>query len=196
MPAPSRRERNKARNRQRLYTSALTLFASQGYDGTTIQAIADHADVGKSTFFNYFASKEAVLATYYREITEDILAHVRASSYASVHATVSALLQRAAFLAAQNRPLFAQIARLTRDPGLLAAEDQALDQELFAFFEDLVQHGQTTGELRNDLPASAFASLILGMMTATAHEWLNQEFDFEEALLHKLQWLFEGFMPR
>lgn len=196
MPTLSRRERNKARNRQQIYSSALTLFAEQGYAATTIQSITDHADVGKSTFFNYFASKEAILATYYREVTEDMLTHVRAQPFVNVKTSVTLLLRRAAFHATHNKPLFVQIARLSRDPGVLASEDQALDEELLAFFQDLVAQGQSSGEVRDDLAAPMFGSLILGMMTTTAHEWILGNFDFEQVLLDKLAWLFAGFTPR
>ncbi|MFB7597051.1 TetR/AcrR family transcriptional regulator [Streptomyces sp. NPDC056160] len=61
---PGRRERSKQRIRERIYTSALTLFAEQGYDGTTIDQIAEHADVARGTFFNYFQRKEDLVTAW------------------------------------------------------------------------------------------------------------------------------------
>lgn len=61
---PSRRERNKQRTRERLYGSALTLFALQGYDNTSIDEIAEHADVARGTFFNYFQHKEDLISAW------------------------------------------------------------------------------------------------------------------------------------
>jgi AcrR family transcriptional regulator len=57
----SRRERKKLATRHRLVQSGLDLFLSQGYDETTVEQIADAADVAKGTFFNYFETKEAIL---------------------------------------------------------------------------------------------------------------------------------------
>ncbi|WP_018544632.1 TetR/AcrR family transcriptional regulator [Streptomyces sp. LaPpAH-108] len=60
----SRRERNKRRIEERLYSSALALFAKQGYDKTTIDEIAEHADVARGTFFNYFQRKEDLISAW------------------------------------------------------------------------------------------------------------------------------------
>ena len=57
----SRRERKKMKTRQRLMEVALHLFREQGYDATTVEQIADEADVAKGTFFNYFETKEVIL---------------------------------------------------------------------------------------------------------------------------------------
>src|SRR5262252_2497906 len=62
--ASSRRERRSAELRERLFRSALALFASKGYAETTVEDITEAADVGKGTFFNYFPSKEHILMAF------------------------------------------------------------------------------------------------------------------------------------
>lgn len=56
----SRRERKKQETRHRLLEVAWQLFQERGYDQTAVSDITDAADVAKGTFFNYFASKEAI----------------------------------------------------------------------------------------------------------------------------------------
>lgn len=52
------RETKKARTRASIARAALHLAATEGVQATTIEAIADHADVSPRTFFNYFESKD------------------------------------------------------------------------------------------------------------------------------------------
>ncbi len=58
---PSRRERKAASTRRAIVRSARELFEQHGYAETTVDQIADHADVAPRTFFRYFATKEALL---------------------------------------------------------------------------------------------------------------------------------------
>lgn len=60
-PKQSLRERKKRQVEHKITHSALQLFEKSGYDAVSIDDIAEAAEVSKSTFYNYFATKEAVL---------------------------------------------------------------------------------------------------------------------------------------
>jgi len=55
---PDRRVR---RTRTALREALLDLMAEHGYDAVTVQDIIDRADVGRSTFYNHYADKDALL---------------------------------------------------------------------------------------------------------------------------------------
>jgi AcrR family transcriptional regulator len=69
-PAPSAdppraglRERKKSRTRFAIQQEALKLFREQGYSSTTVEQIAEAAEVSPSTFFRYFATKDSLVLT-------------------------------------------------------------------------------------------------------------------------------------
>jgi AcrR family transcriptional regulator len=55
------RDRKKIKTRDAIRRAALRLFQANGYGNTTIEQIAEAADIAPSTFFRYFATKESVL---------------------------------------------------------------------------------------------------------------------------------------
>lgn len=55
------REKKKRQVEHKITHSALQLFEKNGYDAVSIDDIVEIAEVSKSTFYNYFATKEAVL---------------------------------------------------------------------------------------------------------------------------------------
>ena len=52
------RERNATRTREHIVAAAIALFVEQGYDATTMEQIAARAEVGTSTLYRYFPTKE------------------------------------------------------------------------------------------------------------------------------------------
>jgi len=62
MKGMGRRERKAAQTRLKLFRCALELFSDRGFPNVTVEDITEAADVGKGTFFNYFASKDHVLS--------------------------------------------------------------------------------------------------------------------------------------
>jgi AcrR family transcriptional regulator len=55
------RERKRRETSARIIEKGLKLFVKNGYEGTTLDAIAEAAGISRRTFFYYFKSKEDVL---------------------------------------------------------------------------------------------------------------------------------------
>jgi AcrR family transcriptional regulator len=75
-----RREQGQA-TRDRLVTAASRLFAAQGYDGTSIEAILEEAHVSRGSLYHHFSTKqalfEAVLDSVETRVTHEMMGAVR-----------------------------------------------------------------------------------------------------------------------
>lgn len=69
-PTSERRARKAAILRRRLIDCALDQFERHGFTRTSIDSITEAADVGKGTFYNYFDSKESLLAAWGSELLQ------------------------------------------------------------------------------------------------------------------------------
>jgi AcrR family transcriptional regulator len=58
---PGLRERKKRATRAAIHDAGMRLFAQQGFTATTIDAIADAADVSRATVFSYYPTKEDIV---------------------------------------------------------------------------------------------------------------------------------------
>ncbi|WP_106435891.1 TetR/AcrR family transcriptional regulator [Streptomyces davaonensis] len=57
------RERKKIRTRTAIRSATYALIREQGYDATTVEQIAERAEVSPSTVFRYFPTKEDIVLT-------------------------------------------------------------------------------------------------------------------------------------
>jgi AcrR family transcriptional regulator len=60
-PNEGLRERKRRETAQRITEAAVRLFIENGYEATTLDAIAAAADISRRTFFHYFKSKDDIL---------------------------------------------------------------------------------------------------------------------------------------
>jgi AcrR family transcriptional regulator len=64
------REMKAARTRRQIADVAVTAFIEQGYDETTMEQIAELAEIGTSTLYRYFPSKELLLLEPIAEVLD------------------------------------------------------------------------------------------------------------------------------
>lgn len=79
-----RRERKRQETRSALLDSALALVKQRGIYGTRVEDITERADVGKGVFYNYFDSKDAIVAALLADGVE-LLAREYLAPTASEH---------------------------------------------------------------------------------------------------------------
>lgn len=60
----NRRERKKEETRLNIIDCSIELFRAKGFHETSMEEIAEKADVSKGTLYNYFENKESILIAY------------------------------------------------------------------------------------------------------------------------------------
>jgi AcrR family transcriptional regulator len=91
--------------RRRIYDAALDLFREKGFEPTTMRDIAEKAEVALGGAYYYFASKEAIVLEFYREMQEasqeDILETMRGER--KLKDRIRCILEKRMELLAPNR---------------------------------------------------------------------------------------------
>jgi AcrR family transcriptional regulator len=99
----NRRERRKERTRQGLLDVAVELIGERGIYGTRVEDITERSDLGKGAFYNYFASKDALIAALVAQGVE--LLHRRYHAEPSAGASPA---ERIAAVVAAHEAFFAE----------------------------------------------------------------------------------------
>ncbi|OJX65641.1 MAG: hypothetical protein BGO95_01960 [Micrococcales bacterium 73-13] len=71
-PRPGLRERKAEATRRRLLQAARALMAEGGPESLTIAGLAERAEIGLGTFYNYFESREAIIDAVIYDIVETL----------------------------------------------------------------------------------------------------------------------------
>ncbi len=72
----SRKQVDRPDTRSELVEAAWELFAHNGYEGTTVNAIIEKVGLSKGAFYHYFESKEDVLDAVVEHVTEHVIEDV------------------------------------------------------------------------------------------------------------------------
>lgn len=167
-----RRERKRREVRDRLYRAAVSLFTEQGFEATTMDAIAERADVARATVFNYFAQKIAFLEEWGAR-RRAYIARAMAADDLGERSVTEQARQYFDELAALNLASRAQtvvlmdaswrFGGLLRDPG----PGQLLAQ--------IVEAGVRRGEVRSDVDPALAGQILSTAYFSTVLRWIDAE---------------------
>ncbi|MGB0101323.1 MAG: TetR family transcriptional regulator [Nocardioides sp.] len=166
MAETGRRERHKQDTRRALEEAALRRFAEQGYDETSVEAVAADAGVSTRTFFRYFSTKDEVLEMGRGERQAELRAALRELTTSDLTdlAVVEAAMSRLAegFTADRERVVLRQRAAET-SPVL---RGRLFDT--FASWERVVAH-----ELGDDARGRTLAAVGFAVFRAATVTWVE-----------------------
>jgi AcrR family transcriptional regulator len=163
-PTVGLRERKKAKTKAAIQQHALRLFAEQGYHATTVEQIAEAAEVSPSTFFRYFPTKEDVVL--YDVLDPPALAAFRAqpAELSPIQALRGAMRQVFADLPAEEVEAQRQRDRLIRSvPELRAAMMDEFARNLDMLAELVAER---VGRRADELAVRTLAGAVIGVAIA------------------------------
>lgn len=100
------------RNREALIAAAIDLFATNGYEQTTVDQIAEAAGVSPRTFFHHFTAKEDILFDGYADRLAEATGRFRALRDTSLWAALAESSEAVAVAISQSPDIFLLRARL------------------------------------------------------------------------------------
>lgn len=174
MDAPlSRREQKKAEVREALVQSADTLFSEQGFEGTTVDQIAEKAGVSRRTFFRYFPSKEAIAFPRSEQRLEAFrsLLQERCEEEGALPAVRSAVVAVGNVLIANAAEELARQKVIDASPTLLAAE-----LEVYRAWESAIADAVIQADADEDRKriGKLFAAATIGALRSVVRVWLDK----------------------
>jgi AcrR family transcriptional regulator len=190
-------EKDLNRRRHEIWEASVTLFLEKGFQETTMQEIAETARMGKSTLYDYFATKDEILISYVEDAIFDLaeqagqIASQDIPSYEKLHQVMHLHLE---YLMA-NKDFYT---KLTFEVQRLGLESQRRIQARRHSYQDLlcrlIEEGVREGAFR---PVSSLlaARTILALLTPVAYT--SRPTGTPEQMLHEaLDIFYHGVMKQ
>ena len=163
------RERKKARTRAAIREHALRLFREQGYNATTVEQIAEAAEVSPSTFFRYFPTKEDVVLQDDFDLLGMEAFEAQPAELSPVAALRAATAKIVATLTPEELAQFRETTRLTLTVPEVRA--RALDEFARTIDEIAAAIAKRTGRAPDDFAVRNVAGALIGVIMAATMPW-------------------------
>lgn len=174
VPESSLRARKKRRTRDRIYDAALDLFATRPYGEVTVEAICEHAEVGRATFFRFFGSKAGLLGEFGRRMSEQIVQRLdEAPDNATATEQLWLVQDEIATVWGLSAASTREMAREWIRNATAADLHEAAPVDLLALVADIVRDGQASGEFTTDYEPDFVAWIILTALSSITAGWLG-----------------------
>ncbi|MFB9947273.1 TetR/AcrR family transcriptional regulator [Rhizobium puerariae] len=167
-----RRERKRRQTREKIEEAAIGLFLEKGFEATTIEDIAERADISKRSFFDYFPTKEEVVFAWQDGFAGHLMAAIasRPIDEPAVK-TVQYGLVSAVVLAADERAL--RLGELIRRTPVLSARDQFKYAKLEAKLTEALSARCGNDKQSRDR-MRLLAAVVVGALRVGGERWAEQ----------------------
>lgn len=200
----SRTERKKEETRKKIIAVAMDLFNRQGFEQTTVEQIADEADVNKGTIYNHFPAKEAIISAYVQRIIKEQgpEALSQALQLPDTRSRLVSVLYKAVdwFHVKSNRDIFEKYYTFRAQKVFQVFRDGDLSESsgFRDVLEPIIKIGMEAGEIRRDINSMILAAHLETMYSNWSVLWAaNPElFAIEEGVNMIMDFFLNGVKNR
>ncbi len=172
----NRTERKKEQTRQRIVSVAIDLYNRQGFDFTTVEQIAEVADVAKGTIFNHFPAKEAIVHEYVqmsaRETGTEVVSLLERLPGIRSRLVVLFREMMQWFERNLNEDVLKKYMVYLMQRSLEALRDENLRSGFNNILTPVIRMGQEDGEIRRDIPAEELSNHLEWLSASIMIVWL------------------------
>jgi AcrR family transcriptional regulator len=194
-PPSDRRARQRERRRAELYDVAIGLFVEKTYEGTTMEDIADRADVARATVFNHFPRKTAFLREWATRRRETALKAAYADGpESSAREILVRYFTELGALSDASRP--ESVAVII---GSVSVADTWQRSPLAVEFAGIIARAQRRGEIDPAVNADRVGLILSSSYYVTLTAWASEEpapFDLTEEMVGTVDLILNGVLPR
>lgn len=198
MPELSRREQNKVDTRTRIIAAAAEKFLTQGVDQSTVSEVARLAGVSRGTFFNYFPTKDSVLAAMWEDMA-DLFAQVTSREMAEDATTRQRVLNvfHNFANAAEREPDYMRLVSGEMNRPAPSGETPTARADVVTdHLVKIMEAGQAAGDVRTDHSAQFLARMVTAGYVAAIMRWrANPEIDIRGDFAKTAEFVTESIMP-
>ena len=177
-----RAEKKKKQMCRRIIDVAVELFERQGFNETTMEQIAEEADIARKTLYNHFSSKEAIADAYVRGVSNR-LARENLTCLQDLPNTKMRLLSvlNKAYQWVEYNPEITKVVLGYRLKSLYQKSGEYSDNQTGTqnIVADIIRQGQRYGEIRQDIPVRLLVVQIDVFRSSVVFDWVNDTTRFE-----------------
>lgn len=173
IPVEGRSERKKKETRQKIVNVAMDLFQSQGFNNTTMEQIAEEADIARKTLYNHFPVKEAIVDDYVRGISKESTqeAFETLQNLPDTRSRLKNTLEKVYEWVEINPEIIGiclgyRLKNMYQGAGYSSGGSQGLIAEI-------IRLGQQASEIRQDIPAKLLVKQLDTLRMTVVLDWLS-----------------------
>lgn len=199
------RERKRLERSDAIVDAATELFRSKGYEGTTMEEIAEGADVSAPTLYRYFPTKAALLTAFLWKARERRAGML--DDYFEKSATLDPVAAISGLLLLNNRSVGSRKdRRLWRESmgALLRIHDQAYDefrlikQEFENRIEEMLEQLRRLSLISKDTPIPSMVAVLYAVANENFNRMIANEFktleDEKRAMDQQVELVLRGWL--